>query len=217
MENNTQNNKSPQQIEQEVNCLKKRDRFLKTMLFSLLAVIFISLSVVYYFYSKYRKLYQSVEQVINSSENDIQIKKSIDEITENNELKVSSLSMENSSLSKITFSKEIMENISKSENINNVEEIVDEYYNDPAINSFIEKFKNDPEMKEIFQANPKERPLKMLNKMNDPVFMQKLTKEFLSNPELMKAMMKMGTDPRIQQMIRNSSQDKVLKVPVKNK
>ncbi|MCX7905370.1 MAG: hypothetical protein N2446_01545 [Elusimicrobiales bacterium] len=196
---NTQEN---QKIIGEVEKLKKRDKFLKIILIILIFIVIIFSIIIYIVYINYKKFSKTVEETITNIEQEIKI----EDLKQQTQIISSSISFENSSLSKIgTLPKDIIETVSKSENIKNVEEIVEDYYNDPAINQFIEKFKNDPEIKEIFELPPKERPIKMFKKMNDPKFMQKITKEFLSNPELMKSFMKMGTDPRIQYMIQNIS------------
>ncbi|MCX7642095.1 MAG: hypothetical protein N2Z20_05625 [Elusimicrobiales bacterium] len=212
-------NEENKKIIEEVEKIRKREKFLKIISIILLLTIIISFTIVYVLYNNYRKVSQTMEEVVNKIEQEIDTNKHIEELKQNTQIITSSISFESTSLSKIGgLSKDIIETASKSENIKNVEEIVDDYYNDPAINQFIEKFKNDPEMKEIFELPPKERPIKMFKKMNDPKFMQKITKEFLSNPELMKSFIKMGTDPRIQNIMKNiSNKDNVLKVPIESK
>ncbi|MGC9070458.1 MAG: hypothetical protein ACP5IO_04015 [Elusimicrobiales bacterium] len=208
----TQETEIQNQISDEVEAIRKRNRLLKILIIILTSIIIIFAAIVYFLYSRYTSISKNIEEVVFKISQENKTNNLADQIVSNHQLTPSSISFESSSLSKIGFSKEMMESMVNSQNTKKVEEIVDEYYNDPAINSFIEKFRNDPEIKDIFEAPPKERPLKMFKKMNDPIFMQKITKELLSNPQLMKSLMKMGTDPRIYQMMKNASFNKTIKI-----
>lgn len=207
-----------QQIVEEVEKIRRKEKFLKVITFILSSIIIISLIIVYYLYRNYKKMSRVMEEVVTNIEENISQNNSIEEITKNAQSVISSsISLESSSLSKIGgFSKDLIEAANRPETAKNVEELVDEYYNDPAINKFIEKFRNDPDMKDIFEAPQKDRPMMMFKKMNDPKFMQKITKEFLSDPQLIQSFMKMGTDPRIQQMMKQTSKDRTLKIPVES-
>lgn len=195
-----------QQLIKELENVRKRERLLKIIVMILISIVVVSASAIYLIYLKYKRFSQTIEKVAQKIERDLSENKTFEELTKNlQSINVSSISLEDTSLSKIGgFSKELVESASKPESIEKVEELVDEYYNDPAINEFIERFKNDPEMKEIFQAPPKDRAMMMFKKINDPNFMQKITKEFLSNPQLIQSFMKMSSDPRIQQLLKDS-------------
>lgn len=210
-----ENKKTNEEIIKQVEEIKKREKYLKIITAFLIIIVFSSLGIIYLFYSNYKKMEKTIEETTKNLEETIQqASNSYEEILKN---QISTFtSFETSSLSKIgSISKDIIENATKPQNIKEVEELVDEYYNEPAISQFIEKLKNDPDMKEIFEAPEKERPMKIFKKMNDPVFMQKMTKEFMSNPELIKSMTKMATDPRVQQLMKDGSKNQDPKNTIK--
>lgn len=205
--NESKNNKSNEEVIKQFEQIRKRERYLRWLTIFLLITVLISLSIIYFFYSNYKKVEKAIEEAAKNIEDNVPQNLILPQ--EINKNQIPTISFENSSLSKIRgLSEEIAENVTSTQNIKNIEEIVDEYYNEPNINEFIEKFRNDPDMKEIFEAPEKERPIKMFKKMNDPIFMQKMAKEFLSNPQLLQSITKMATDPRIQQLLKEGTQKK---------
>ena len=202
-ESKVDDHKENEDAGEKIQTVAKRERFLRIIIFILLSVVILCLAGMYLIYLNYKKISKTMEEVATNIEKDLPQDRDFEEIIQNaRSLSTSAISLENTSLSKVGgLSKEFIENTSKEENIKKLQEVVDDYYDDPAINQFIEEFKNDPDMKDIFEAPPQERPMKMVKKMNDPKFMQRMTQKLISNPHLLQSLMRMSADPRIQQMI----------------
>jgi hypothetical protein len=194
--------------EEELESLKKKNKFLKIIVISFSIVIilfFIFVAVAYYNYKKITNAFKAATENYQTEE-EINPMGMIqyDTVTINN---IQYQQSSTSSLSMIGFTKDIVEN-SKSETTQSaVEDMAEQYQNDKNIKKFIEKMKNDPDFKDILQSSEKERPIKFMKKMQDPKFMQKMTNEFISNPELMQSIINMSTDPRMQSVMKNAPEE----------
>lgn len=194
--------------EEELESLKKKNRFLKIIVISFSIVIilfFIFVAVAYYNYKKITNAFKAATENYQTEE-EINPMGMIqyDTVTINN---IQYQQSSTSSLSMIGFTKDIVEN-SKSETTQSaVEDMAEQYQNDKNIKKFIEKMKNDPDFKDILQSSEKERPIKFMKKMQDPKFMQKMANEFISNPELMQSIINMSTDPRMQSVMKNAPEE----------
>ncbi|MBP7796650.1 MAG: hypothetical protein KA059_07760 [Elusimicrobiales bacterium] len=194
--------------EEELESLKKKNKFLKIIVISFSIVIilfFIFVAVAYYNYKKITNAFKAATENYQTEE-EINPMGMIqyDTVTINN---IQYQQSSTSSLSMIGFTKDIVEN-SKSETTQSaVEDMAEQYQNDKNIKKFIEKMKNDPDFKDILQSSEKERPIKFMKKMQDPKFMQKMANEFISNPELMQSIINMSTDPRMQSVMKNAPEE----------
>lgn len=194
--------------EEELESLKKKNRFLKIIVISfsiLIILFFIFVAVAYYNYKKITNAFKAAAENYQTEEeiNPMGMVQ-YDTGTINN---IQHQQSSTSSLSMIGFTKDIVENSKNETTQSAIEDMAEQYQNDKNIKKFIEKMKDDPDFKDIFQSSEKERPIKFMKKMQDPKFMQKMANEFISNPDLMQSIINMSTDPRMQSVMKNAPEE----------
>ncbi len=207
--NNPHNTNDPcieekEKIDAELKYLRKKEKIFKIIVYTLIIIVVIISVMGYVIYSKFKKIQASVEaftQDPSFERNVEELVKKVEETYHNQNVIVGSVSYQNSSLSMIVKGGELTVDNEKLEEMKN---IYDDYSKDPEFEKFISFFKNDPDFKDILESDDKERPKKFLKKMNDPKFMQKMTEKLITNPDIMKYIMKMSNDERIQNAIKSN-------------
>jgi len=206
------------QISKELEEIRKRQKFLKILAYVLIAVIFVSFAVFYTVYSNYKKIQNSIQTAIENPETQAKLEEFAKKMEEMSQSVTVSTHNQQSSLSMIVFSSEAVSSLTNEEKRKEMEEVAKDFTNDENVKKFMETFKNDPELKEIFESNDKDKPVKLMKKMQDPKFMQKMTNILLSNPEMMQSLIKMSTDPRMQNIMKSAPEEiKKIKVSTQTK
>lgn len=210
MTENNNSNKN-ENIVEELNKIKKRQKLLKLLTIFLSFIVFISFIGFAIIYYQYKKIQNSFEIIIQNS----QTQQKLEDLTSqfSNVISTQHTLSQNqqSSLSMIGFSKDMITSVNDKETQKNIEELTDEYMNDEDIKKFIENINDDPELKTLFDH--KNTPLNLYKKMQDPKFMQKMMNKFMNNPKLFQTMIKMVTDPKMQNIMKNMP-DEIKKINI---
>jgi len=204
-DNYNHNEQENKDLVKELEQIKKRQKFLKIMTYILLFIVIASFSVFYIIYSNYKKIQNSIESAIENPQMQEKLNDFASKMVEYSSAIVVSTVNQPSSLSMIVFSSRSFD--MSEDKKKEIENLASEVENDPELNKFIDTFKNEPEFKEILESNPKDRPAKFMQKMKDPKFMKKITNIMLSHPEIIQSLMKMTTDPRMQNFIKTAPQE----------
>jgi len=191
----------------QIESIKRKQRLLRIVTIFLSVCIIVIIAITWNFYRNYKNIEKSFNYVLyNNDFDDKYLNKMMDEIyttTPTYSTNISTIS----SLSMITFSTEIVNALKDESTKKNIEEVANEYLEDKDVRKFIEKMKEDKDFKEIFQASDEKKPLLLFKKMQDPIFMDKYMKMIISDPSLLKAMIKMTSDPRLKDLMKNFSID----------
>jgi hypothetical protein len=196
-----------EQLTNEVLAIRKRQRLLKILTIFLSFCIIAILSVTYIFYRNYKRFVNSINSPAISSDEFNKsveiINKAMDDLYKNNpNYQVPSVSTF-SSLSLIGFSSDVVSAMRNEKIKEDVEDIAKEVVESEDVKKFFNKLKDDKDFKEIFGAKDEEKPLILYKKMQDPRFVGKYTKIIMSDPALLKSLMKLVMDPRMQNMMKN--------------
>jgi hypothetical protein len=196
-----------EQLTNEVLAIRKKQRILKILTIFLSFCIIAILSVTYIFYRNYKRFVNSINSPAMSSDEFNKsveiINKAMDDLYKNNpNYQVPSVSTF-SSLSLIGFSSDVVSAMRNEKIKEDVEDIAKEVVENEDVKKFFNKLKDDKDFKEIFGARDEEKPLILYKKMQDPRFVGKYTKIIMSDPALLKSLMKLVMDPRMQNMMKN--------------
>lgn len=193
----------------EIERIRKRQKILRILVFVLAFISVSGILFVYWFYKKINEYKPFVETAAEMARQSSEFMEANKIQTQSYSQSLSSPpaysqpSFSGSSLSMISFGQSAAEAAKDPENRQEMEKVVEEYKETPEMQAMLEEFKKDPELSKIMEGAKGEDPSAMMKKINDPAVMKKVMDKMMKNPQFMMTMMKMASDPRVMNAVKN--------------
>jgi len=198
MEEQRENQISTEKLLEELEKIKKRQRFLKIASIVLVIIIFSGFFLVYIVYRKisaYKEILDTTQMVIQKQDTEKLSEDKTNKIPVSDQI-VSSSEVQSSSLSMIKFTEDLSETNDEGKK-EELKELAEEYKGKQEVQSLLSEMKKDPEIKKLFEEVDTNDPTQVMKKMNDPAVMNKIMKKLISNPKMMAEVMKIAADPKL--------------------